>query len=512
MPKEQKSIRLDANLISYIRTVYQEGSLYGYNDICYTPQWFREIIDYWYAWYHGYYEEFHQYNYYNGTKYIKAYYNSLMAAKKVCEDRADNLLNEKVTITTENEKDTEFIKNVLEGNLFRERANELVERTNALGTGAFIEFLDTDDVDNATAKDINIDYITAEGIIPITVINNEIIDAAFVSEKTYKEKQVAYVNSHILLHALNADSDESAKQARINNGIPLDYEGYIVENMILERRGSGEYVREKTDLVDFYLTNTTTPYFQIIRPANANNYCRDIGMGISCFANAISALESVDKAFDAFSSEPSIGKMRIFVNDDLAQIDVDTTGTETILRPRFDPRDTTYYALDMTGTEKAIIHINPELRIDDLEKAVNKNLNLVGLLCGLGNNYYKFESGQIKTATEVISDNHPLAKRNKKDNEILSRALKGLGKAILSFGARIGAVTDEEQNIIVTLDDGIIEDTDALVKRALLELSTGVISKVEYRMRIYKESEEDARAALALIENADDGDDLDEDI
>lgn len=59
---------------------------------------------------------------------------------RICEDRANLLLNEKVTISTSDDTSTELINEVLAKNNFRVRANQLSETTFALGTGAFVEY------------------------------------------------------------------------------------------------------------------------------------------------------------------------------------------------------------------------------------------------------------------------------------------------------------------------------------------------------------------------------------
>lgn len=57
-------------------------------------------------------------------------------AKKVCEDWANLLMNEKVQITLEGQKEQEFIDRVLTSNNFTVKANEMQEMKSALGTVA----------------------------------------------------------------------------------------------------------------------------------------------------------------------------------------------------------------------------------------------------------------------------------------------------------------------------------------------------------------------------------------
>jgi hypothetical protein len=53
--------------------------------------------------------------------------------------------------------------------------------------------------------------------------------------------------------------------------------------------------------------------------------------------------------------------------------------------------------------------------------------------------------------------------------------------------------------MVIQFDDSIIEDKNAESDRALRELGAGVLSKVEYRTKIYGESPEIAKKAIEEI-------------
>ena len=57
---------------------------------------FYDRIDTWLSWYSGKIPSFHQYNQFNGKKTVKRSRYSLGMSKRVCEDWADLLLNEKM--------------------------------------------------------------------------------------------------------------------------------------------------------------------------------------------------------------------------------------------------------------------------------------------------------------------------------------------------------------------------------------------------------------------------------
>ena len=93
-------------------------------------------IEEWLEWYQGEVEKFHRYKVYNGAVMVEQKRYRLGMAKKVCEDWANLLLNEKVSIKAGDYE--ERLNQILADNNFRIRGNQLVELAFALGTGAFV--------------------------------------------------------------------------------------------------------------------------------------------------------------------------------------------------------------------------------------------------------------------------------------------------------------------------------------------------------------------------------------
>jgi hypothetical protein len=54
--------------------------------------------------------------------------------------------------------------------------------------------------------------------------------------------------------------------------------------------------------------------------------------------------------------------------------------------------------------------------------------------------------------------------------------------------------------MVIQFDDSIIEDKNAESSRALTEVGAGLLSKVEYRMKIFGETKEIAEKAIREIE------------
>lgn len=421
-------------------------------------------IGLWLGWYKGKVVQFHNYRQYNGMKKINRTRKSLGMAKKVCEDWANLELNEKVSIVIDDESINKAVHDVLETNNFRIKGNQLLEVAYALGTGAFVEYLDGDK--------ICIDYIRASMIYPIQWDNGEILSCAFASERVNGKKKLVYLNIH----------------ERQENGL------YVIKNRMFERNGNNLTAVELPEgLIEEYNTGSSAPWFQIITPNIVNNVDLDCPMGVSVYANAIDQLEGVDLVYDSYMNEFRLGKKRIIVPNTMARMMIEESGTIT---PLFDDNDTEFYSLGIEGEEnQKIQEINMEIRADAHEKAISRALSLLSDKCGLGEDRYKFENNGLKTATEVVSEKSELYQNLRKHELILEGALINLVRAVASMlGYR------NELNVAVNFDDSIIEDTSAEKQQYLQEIRDGIRQKWEYRVRFFGETEAEAKKNIEVMQ------------
>lgn len=417
---------------------------------------FGEQISEWLQWYKGKVAKFHSYSQYNGKKKVRRERATLGMAKKVCEDWANLLLNEKVEFSTENEVLTLRAKEILEENNFRVCGNQLLELSFALGTGAFVEF-----IDNGT---IGIDYIRADMIYPLSWDNGEINECAFGSLKVIDGKTSLYLQIHVL--------EDGA---------------YVIHNRLFDAKNHQPLPLPEQVEADFY-TGSEAPLFQIVTPNIVNSVNLDNPMGISVFANAVDVLKGVDLVYDSYQNEFRLGKKRIVVPVGMAQLNSSDTG----FAPVFDDNDTEFYAF----TDKNITdlkEINMEIRAAEHTEGLKQNLNLLSDLCGLGSERYTYDRGGVKTATEVISEESALYQNLKKHEIILNRAICDLVRAVLFLDGK----DTRGLTVKVDFDDSIIHDTSTEFEQNLKLVSAGLMQPFEFRMWWFNESEEQARERAA---------------
>ena len=442
-------------------------------------------IDLWQSWYEGNVKKFHDYKIYNGAGgYVKQHRYTTGMAKKVSEDWANLLLNEKVSITLEGKEEQEFFDAVCRENNFSVKANELQEKKAALGTGAYVFSVtnvpfnpDSGEI-SGNGENIKIDYVTARHIVPLSWDNGIIRECAFLIEKTVKGQKYTYCQIHRL----------KDKQ-------------YVIENSLYRNDGESLSSVELADVEGFenvaptVQTGSDKPQFVIDRLNIANNESMDNPMGISVFANAIDQLKGVDVAYDSYVNEFILGKKRIMVKPS-AMKDLDTG------EYAFDANDVTFYMMPEDSQDDSVIHeIDMSLRTDAHKCGIQDMLNMLSTKCGFGESHYKFENGGITTATEVISQNSTLFRTIKKHEIILESVLIEIARIILRLGnAFLGMRLNEDVEISVDFDDSIVEDKATEFQRDCQMLTMGILQPYEFRMKWMNEDEETAKAALPQME------------
>ncbi len=410
-------------------------------------------VNNWLNWYEGKTKN-HIYYVYNGKKKNKCELKSLNIVSQSCEDLSDFFFNEKLEITISNKRAQKAINECLEQNGFLDNANNLLQLTKALGTGAFVPYLD-----NGVLK---INYMNATNIIILSANKREIREILFWNvEKTIKGQELT-INAHVL--------DEN--------------EEYVIYNRKYTKTNN-DYV--KVDLKDMEKieTHSVVPKFAVIYTPEVNNLDINSPYGISCYANALDNIIAIDRAFDSLENEIWLGRKRVYVPTNAAKFNVDEEGNTT---PIFDPSDVTFYGVPENDSKEMLKESSFDLRIDQLTSALQAQLNLYTSKVGLGHNYYKFKDGEAYVNTDnVMSSNSDVYRKIKKQENIITKAIIQLCYAIAEL---IGI--SSSFSVSVYYDDTIIEDKDKIRTQAQTEYNTGLISKAQYYRDVYKLKDQEA--------------------
>ena len=427
----------------------------------------------WLDWYRGKVRGFHNYRLYNGNNEVEIERKSLQMAKQVCETWANLLLNERCDIVLGNDGDKKLLDEILMDTNFWVKGNEGIEKSFALSYGALIlnvsnleKSEDGSIVRSTDSTRLDIDFINETKIYPITIRNKEITECAFVSKHSD--------GTNIVLHV------KPGKTYQIYN--------YVLDK---DNKVKSEYVFD---------TGYNKPFFWIMRPNISSNIMTDLNdeeLGMSIFANSIDTLKAIDSKYDGFDWEFVLGRKKVFVSAEA------WTRSMKDGKPQktFDARDTLFYQLPTNDDGKQIItETQSELRWQAYVEAINQELNILSMKCGLGETYFKFNGSNVATATQVISENSTLYRNIKKHEIILEKVLIEMTKAVMFANNNYTMNTkfsDEAfKSVKIIFDDSIIEDKDAELKRDRQDVAEGLMAKYEYRMKWFGEDEETAKAMV----------------
>ena len=431
----------------------------------------------WLSWYRGSVNDFHYYNTRVNGKECKKERLTMNMPKKTCEDISKLLWTEKTRIELSNKKATEKLWKILDSkeNSFTVNFPIFLEKGLAVGTGVLIEYK------NDKNKTI-IEYLDGTVVIPYkytnSYINGLITVSRFVEE--IKKKKVYY--THITYHEY-----ENNVYMKLNELYKSNIETELGKEMDFNEKFPN--VQETERII------TDTPRFQLFKPNLANNYDMKSPMGISILANSIDRFKSIDMKYDSFFKEFKLGKKRILVDPTAmkATMQADEKGN-TYLVQYFDTDDEAYVGINgMEG--QPVKDINFNLRAQEHIDSINQELNWLSSNVGLGNNFYKFNGSNVKTATEVISENSEAFRTKQHYDIIVNDVIYDLVKVICEMeGIKTNKIT-------IVPDDSIIEDKNTQQIRAMQEVSQGLKSKKSYLMETKGMSEQEAEEELQKIQD-----------
>lgn len=452
---------------------------YGYNPE--VKDVIKTYIEQWKSWYKGNVRSFHNYFIYNGDRKVKQKRYTMNMAKEISEDWADILWSEKCKITMKNEKAQDQFDELINDLDLYTLINQTIEKSGAVGTNSavvsvydLIQNEDTMVLDASEAK-TRIDLVDIDWIFPLTWNNKGITECAFGS--------VEYVDGvkYIILSV---------------HKIADDGNYHIYNHLFKETNGNLTEMTDQQGTMSDFNTQSNVKWFSIFKPLLTNNLFDNSPFGIPHYANAIDNMKTVDIMFDALKNEVKDGRKRTYARAEMFNYD---NGQQRMV---FDPNDTTIYQLPKNATKDDLIQTDSDdLRTDKQISALNTSLNILGNKVGFGENHYHFDGVNLSTATAVVSSNSKMFRRKKKLEIGYESSIFDLVKAVCYASTTFGQYNIDTDGMVIQFDDSIIEDKDTEANRGMLEVRNGLLSKVEYRMKIFGESEDVAKAKIKEIED-----------
>ena len=149
--------------------------------------------------------------------------------------------------------------------------------------------------------------------------------------------------------------------------------------------------------------------------------------------------------------------------------------------------------------DQPVKDISFDLRYQEHIDSINAELNWYASALGFGEEFYKFDGGGVATATEILSQNDDAFRTKQVYETVIRDVIIDLVKSVCF----LEGIELSEDEIEITMDYSRFENQTATQARLEREVDKGITGKVEYRMKVYGETEEIARQKIEEIRNDD---------
>lgn len=327
-------------------------------------------------------------------------------------------------------------------------------------------------------ENIKVDYVQADEFYPISFDSN------------------GYVNEAIFVDQVKKGSNyfNKVEHHKFENG------SETVKNVAFKSTSSSELgnqvdlsvVDEWSSLVpEITFNNLKKPMFAYFKNPMANTVEPGNPIGVSCFARSVDLMEEADKQWSRFLWENKSGERALHV--DSGAFKKDERGNMNI------PDERLYKTLESQNGESLFHDWTPELRNEPLLFGLDSILKKIEFNSGLAFGTISDPQSVDKTATEVKQSRQRSYSTVKDIQDALELALEHSVYIMDVLSTLYNMAPAGSYEVISKWDDSIIVDADAERMKDQQEVTMGFLSKVDYRIKWYGETREEAQKKIDEI-------------
>lgn len=430
--------------------------------------------------------------------------NSLNVLKSASNALASLMFNEKCSIKVNDPK----LQNLLD-EIFKENDYYLDQETHletwiALGSGAIRPYVENDR--------IKLSWANATEVYPLQA-NTTKVDQIAISRRLQKvENNEAVYYTLLEFHQWgNWTTDEQGRK----------YRPYTITNE-LYRSNDPNNVGEQVplDYVDEYagLSPTTTinylekPLFAFYRNAGANNKNLVSPLGIGLCDNWFKTVDDINMVHDSFEWEVKTGYRRVAIPRSWVRRQSNMNGHQIPEDQQYfwDPNDAVFVPVNSKDDTSSFKDLSINIRNEQYEGAMDFFLRELENDLRLSPGTFTVTPSGVQTATEVVTNNSKTYQTRSSYLTMLEKTIDQLVYAIaelLQTGklwsdgkARWNGDIDQ---LVITPDfnDGVFVDQEAQRSADLQAVQASVMPKIQFIMRNYDLSEEEAQKWLQQIQD-----------
>ncbi len=430
--------------------------------------------------------------------------NSLNVLKSASQALASLMFNERCSIKVNDPKLQNLLDEIFKDNNYYLDQETHLETWIALGSGAIRPYVENDR--------IKLSWANATEVYPLEA-NTTQVDQIAISRRLQKiENNNAVYYTLLEFHQWgNWTTDEQGRK----------YRPYIITNE-LYRSGDPNTIGEQVplDYVDEYagLSPTTTinylekPLFTFYRNAGANNKNLVSPLGIGLCDNWFKTVDDINMVHDGFEWEVKTGYRRVSIPRSWVRRQQNMNGHQIPEDQQYfwDPNDAVFVPVNSKDDTSSFKDLSINIRNEQYEGAMDFFLRELENDLRLSPGTFTVTPSGVQTATEVVTNNSKTYQTRSSYLTMLEKTIDQLVYAIaelLQTGklwsdgkARWNGDIDE---LVITPDfnDGVFVDQEAQRSADLQAVQASVMPKIQFIMRNYNLSEEEATKWLQQIQD-----------
>lgn len=430
--------------------------------------------------------------------------NSLNVLKSASQALASLMFNERCSIKVNDPKLQNLLDEIFKDNNYYLDQETHLETWIALGSGAIRPYVENDR--------IKLSWANATEVYPLEA-NTTKVDQIAISRRLQKvENNNAVYYTLLEFHQWgNWMTDEQGRK----------YRPYVITNE-LYRSGDPNTIGEQVplDYVDEYagLSPTTTinylekPLFAFYRNAGANNKNLVSPLGIGLCDNWFKTVDDINMVHDGFEWEVKTGYRRVSIPRSWVRRQQNMNGHQIPEDQQYfwDPNDAVFVPVNSKDDTSSFKDLSINIRNEQYEGAMDFFLRELENDLRLSPGTFTVTPSGVQTATEVVTNNSKTYQTRSSYLTMLEKTIDQLVYAIaelLQTGrlwsdgkARWNGDIDQ---LVITPDfnDGVFVDQEAQRSADLQAVQASVMPKIQFIMRNYDLSEEEAQKWLQQIQD-----------
>lgn len=430
--------------------------------------------------------------------------NSLNVLKSASQALASLMFNERCSIRVNDAALQKLLDEIFKENDYYLDQETHLETWIALGSGVIRPYVENDK--------IKLSWANATEVYPLEA-NTIKVDQIAISRRLQKiENNNAVYYTLLEFHQWgNWTTDEQGRK----------YRPYIITNE-LYRSGDPNTIGEQVplDYVDEYagLSSTTTinylekPLFAFYRNAGANNKNLVSPLGIGLCDNWFSTVDDINMVHDGFEWEVKTGYRRVSIPRSWVRRQQNMNGHQIPEDQQYfwDPNDAVFVPVNSKDDTSSFKDLSINIRNEQYEGAMDFFLRELENDLKLSPGTFTVTPSGVQTATEVVTNNSKTYQTRSSYLTMLEKTIDQLVYAIAELLQNGDLWSDGKarwngdiDSLVITPDfnDGVFVDQEAQRSADLQAVQASVMPKIQFIMRNYDLSEEEAKKWLQQIQD-----------